>query len=178
MTPATTFGNWFSPFSRRQVFAAAMTSLNTISLAVVGESAPLVRTVRCRTVANTGKGNCYDNAVVETFKTLKSELVWRMVFHTRAEASEALAHYIDGFYNPIRRHSALDYVRCQRRGRASSPAVTSGGVELYAHGWRRDLMDVGDQALMRGLATAVPSVRPELSRSYGGRRPRGRPQSV
>jgi len=52
MTPATTFGNWFSPFSRRQVFDAAMTSLNTISLAVVAESAPLVRTVRCRTVAN------------------------------------------------------------------------------------------------------------------------------
>ena len=40
MTPATTFGNWFSPVSRRQVFAAAITSLNTISLAVVGESAP------------------------------------------------------------------------------------------------------------------------------------------
>ena len=53
MTPATTFGNWFSPFSRRQVLAAAITSLNTISLAVVGESAPFVRTVRCRTVANT-----------------------------------------------------------------------------------------------------------------------------
>ena len=53
MTPATIFGNWFSPFSRRQVFAAAMTSLKTISLAVIGESAPLVRTVRCRTVAKT-----------------------------------------------------------------------------------------------------------------------------
>ena len=52
MTPATTFGNWFSPFSRRQVFEAAITSLNTISLAVVAESAPLVRTDRCRTVAN------------------------------------------------------------------------------------------------------------------------------
>ena len=37
------------PFSRRQVREAAITSLNTISLAVVGESAPLVRTVRCRT---------------------------------------------------------------------------------------------------------------------------------
>src|SRR5439155_2457672 len=42
-----------SPFSRRQVFAAAMTSLNTISRAVSCDSAPLVRTVRCRTVANT-----------------------------------------------------------------------------------------------------------------------------
>ena len=53
VTPAMTFGNWFSPVRRRQVFAAAMTSLNTISRAVVGDSAPLVRTVRCRTVANT-----------------------------------------------------------------------------------------------------------------------------
>ena len=46
-------GNWFSPFSRRQVMAAAMTSLNTISRAVSCDSAPLVRTVRCLTVANT-----------------------------------------------------------------------------------------------------------------------------
>jgi hypothetical protein len=53
LTPAITFGNWFSPISRRQLFAAAITSLNTISRAVVGDSAPLVRTVRCRTVANT-----------------------------------------------------------------------------------------------------------------------------
>jgi hypothetical protein len=39
--------------SRRQVFDAAMTSLKTISLAVVVDNEPLVRTVRCRTVANT-----------------------------------------------------------------------------------------------------------------------------
>ena len=58
-----------------------------------------------------GKGNCYDNAVVETFfKTLKSELVWRTVFQTRAEAKDAISRYIDGFYNPIRRHSTLDYI--------------------------------------------------------------------
>src|SRR5437588_1488201 len=53
MTPAMTFGNWFSPFSRRQVFAAAMISLNTIKRAVSCDRAPRVRTVRCRTVANT-----------------------------------------------------------------------------------------------------------------------------
>ena len=41
------------PVSRRQVFDAAMTSLNTISLAVVGDNEPLVRTVLCRTVAIT-----------------------------------------------------------------------------------------------------------------------------
>src|SRR3954453_8134906 len=53
VTPSTTFGNWFSPFSRRQVLAAAITSLNTISLAVSCDKAPFVRTVRWRTVANT-----------------------------------------------------------------------------------------------------------------------------
>jgi hypothetical protein len=41
------------PFSRRQVFDAAITSLNTISLAVVDDNEPFVRTVLCRTVANT-----------------------------------------------------------------------------------------------------------------------------
>ena len=58
-----------------------------------------------------GKGNCYDNAMVETFfKTLKSELVWRTVFQTRSGAEQAIARYIDGYYNPVRRHSALDYL--------------------------------------------------------------------
>ena len=62
-------------------------------------------------ISMSGKGNCYDNAMVEAFfKTLKSELVWRTVFHTRVAAEQAIARYIDGFYNPIRRHSALDYV--------------------------------------------------------------------
>jgi putative transposase len=62
-------------------------------------------------ISMSGKGNCYDNSMVETFfKTLKSELVWRTVFQTRAEAREALARYIDGFYNPIRRHSALGFI--------------------------------------------------------------------
>ena len=62
-------------------------------------------------VSMSGKGNCYDNAMVETFfKTIKSELVWRTVFYTRDEAAQAIARYIDGFYNPVRRHSALDYI--------------------------------------------------------------------
>ena len=57
-----------------------------------------------------GKGNCFDNAMVETvFKTIKSELVWRASFQTRQQATNALGRYIDGFYNPIRRHSALAY---------------------------------------------------------------------
>ena len=62
-------------------------------------------------ISMSGKGNCYDNAMVETFfKTLKSELVWRTTFFTRANAERDIARYIDGFYNPVRRHSALDYL--------------------------------------------------------------------
>ncbi|MBX8827419.1 integrase core domain-containing protein, partial [Ochrobactrum sp. SFR4] len=57
-----------------------------------------------------GKGNCYDNAMVETvFKTIKSELIWRTVFQTRKDAIKAIGEYIDGFYNPVHRHSALGY---------------------------------------------------------------------
>jgi transposase InsO family protein len=61
-------------------------------------------------ISMSGKGNCYDNAMVETFfNTLKSELAWRTVFETCQEAGQAIGRYIDGFYNPVRRHSALDF---------------------------------------------------------------------
>jgi putative transposase len=57
-----------------------------------------------------GKRNCYDNAMVETvFKTIKSELVWRTSFQTGRQAEKAIGRYIDGFYNPTRRHSAIGY---------------------------------------------------------------------
>jgi putative transposase len=63
------------------------------------------------TISMSGKGNCYDNAMVETFfKTLKSELIWRTTFQTRHDAEIAIARYIEGFYNPVRRHSSLDYL--------------------------------------------------------------------
>lgn len=62
-------------------------------------------------ISMSGKGNCFDNAMVETFfKTLKAELVWRTVFQSREEATKAIGRYIDGFYNPVRRHSALDFI--------------------------------------------------------------------
>ena len=57
------------------------------------------------------KGNCYDNAAVETFfKTIKSELIWRTSFATRKQAENMIGQYIDGFYNPRRRHSTLNYM--------------------------------------------------------------------
>jgi putative transposase len=62
------------------------------------------------TASMSGKGNCYDNAMVEAvFKTIKSELIWRASYKTRACATSALGQYIDGFYNSRRRHSALGY---------------------------------------------------------------------
>ena len=58
-----------------------------------------------------GRGNCYDNAMVETvFKTIKSELVWRASFASRTEAAKEIGQYIEGFYNPRRRHSSLGYI--------------------------------------------------------------------
>jgi len=55
-----------------------------------------------------GKGNCYDNAAVETFfKSLKAELIWRMNLQTREQTENALFGYINRFYNPKRRHSYL-----------------------------------------------------------------------
>ena len=75
-------------------------------------------------ISMSGKGNCYDNAMAETFfKTLKAELVWRTVFQIRAEAHDTLARYIDGFYNPIRRHSAL---HATRRCLTSAPPSSKG----------------------------------------------------
>ena len=57
-----------------------------------------------------GKGNCYDNSAVESFfKCLKAELVWRRNWHTRRSIETALFDYINGFYNPRRRHSALGW---------------------------------------------------------------------
>jgi transposase InsO family protein len=57
------------------------------------------------------KGNCWDNAVVESFfSTLKSELVHRNNYATRDIARSSLFDYIETFYNSRRRHSALGYL--------------------------------------------------------------------
>jgi len=57
-----------------------------------------------------GKGNCYDNAMMESFfATLKTELVQFETYRTRAEAKQSIFEYIEIFYNRIRKHSALGY---------------------------------------------------------------------
>ena len=55
-------------------------------------------------------GNCYDNAVMESFwATYKTEEVYRTTYETRTQATAATFHYIEIFYNRQRRHSALGY---------------------------------------------------------------------
>ena len=56
------------------------------------------------------KGNCYDNAPVESFfSTLKNELVRHRQFHNQTDARQAIFEYIEGFYNRQRLHQALGY---------------------------------------------------------------------
>jgi putative transposase len=56
------------------------------------------------------KGNCYDNAPMESFfHTLKTEMVSLEKFNTRLEAEQALKSYIKDFYTTTRLHSSLGY---------------------------------------------------------------------
>jgi putative transposase len=62
-------------------------------------------------VSMSRKGNCWDNAVVESFfSTLKLELVYRRKFADHDSARTAIFSYIEGFYNRRRMHSTLGYL--------------------------------------------------------------------
>src|SRR5512143_1175809 len=55
--------------------------------------------------------DCWDNAVAESFfATLKVEGLQPTVFPTRAAARQGIFEYMEGFYNPRRRHSSLGYL--------------------------------------------------------------------
>ena len=56
-------------------------------------------------------GDCYDNALCESFfATLECELLDHHSFRTQAEARMAVFEFIEGWYNPSRRHSGVDYL--------------------------------------------------------------------
>ena len=62
------------------------------------------------TASMSRRGDCWDNAVVESFfATLKTELIYRHAWATRADVQRAVFRYIEGWYNPHRLHSALGY---------------------------------------------------------------------
>jgi putative transposase len=56
-------------------------------------------------------GICWDNAAAESFfATLKRELVHRHAWATRAQAKRAIVRWVEGWYNPRRLHSSMDYL--------------------------------------------------------------------
>ena len=57
-----------------------------------------------------GKGNCYDNAVAESFfSSLKNEIIYHRDYHTCDEARADIFEYMELFYNRKRIHQSLDY---------------------------------------------------------------------
>ena len=72
-------------------------------------------------------GNCWDNAVVESFfATLKTELMRGRPYHTRQDARTEIFAYLEGFYNRSRRHSTLGYlspVEFEQRADRSTSSV-------------------------------------------------------
>ncbi|QFY44439.1 IS3 family transposase [Candidatus Methylospira mobilis] len=57
------------------------------------------------------KGNCWDNAVAESFfHTLKTELIYQENYKTREQAKQSIFEYIEVFYNRERLHSANEYM--------------------------------------------------------------------
>lgn len=62
------------------------------------------------TASMSRKGNCYDNAYIESFwSSMKHEAIFGRRFSTRAEARSAVFDYIEVFYNPRRLHSSLGF---------------------------------------------------------------------
>lgn len=71
----------------------------------------LIKKYRWINQSMSGKGNCYDNAVAESFfKTLKTELIYQNHYISREQAYRSVFEYIHAFYNTNRRHSHLNYL--------------------------------------------------------------------
>ncbi len=73
------------------------------------------------------RGNCHDNAVVESFfNPLKRERSRRRTYRSRAEASQDVFDYIEMFYNPTRKHARngmLSPVEFERRNKTAIEGV-------------------------------------------------------
>lgn len=71
-------------------------------VSMVGKNKQIIRSM-------SRKGNCWDNAVAESFfKTLKIELIYQNRYETRKQAELSIFEYIEGFYNTHRRHKYLE----------------------------------------------------------------------
>jgi putative transposase len=82
-------------------------------------------------------GDAYDNALCESFfATLECELLDRHRFRTPVEARLAIFDFIEGWYNPRRRHSALDYLSpmIYERSHADGDRTVPSGSTIDARG--------------------------------------------
>lgn len=62
-------------------------------------------------VSMSGKGDCYDNAMMESSSSsLKTECVHRQIYHNRSWAKQSIFEWIEVFYNRQRRYSSLAYL--------------------------------------------------------------------
>lgn len=82
-------------------------------------------------------GDAYDNAMAEAFfASLECELLDRRVFRSQAEARMAVFSYIEGWYNPRRRHSALGYLspmnfEAKHRALLDPPGLAAAGLRAH-----------------------------------------------
>ena len=76
-------------------------------------------------------GDCYDNAMCESFfATLECELLERYTFPTIEEARRAVFTFIEGWYNPHRRHSSIEYPLPINNERAYASTITSPSLNV------------------------------------------------
>ena len=76
-------------------------------------------------------GDCFDNAMAESFfSTLECELLDRYRFKTQADARMAVFRYIEGWYNPRRRHSALGFESPMNFEKRHERAAENSGAGL------------------------------------------------
>lgn len=70
------------------------------------------------------KGNCWDNSVAESFfHTIKTELIYQERYATREMAKQSIFHYLETYYNRLRRHSAIGLI---------SPEAFENQSEMFA----------------------------------------------
>jgi hypothetical protein len=107
-------------------------------------------------------GDAYDNAMCESFfATLECELLDRCRFRTQAEARTAVFEFIEGFYNPRRRHSRIEYlspIDYERRHHAMiavpgdcQPAAVLAAVKHASRRLRRSPAAILDRRCARPL---------------------------
>jgi putative transposase len=100
-------------------------------------------------ISMSGRGNCYDNSMVlrrenspldcflillTFFNTITSQLIWPVAWQTRAGAENAVARNIDGFHNPVRRHSSLGFqspIAFERRAREVSQTLSTNAGQVH-----------------------------------------------